>query len=219
MGLPIILFAGAVVILLWLYLWSLQRQNMGEIPEVEEVLVKVPTASGDAVLVARQHGKIVHANEIMRHWLNLEADIPNLEYIASLAQPADAFFELFTRETQATLQLNRRWVEASSHFIPTGSETRIVVMFRELVGGSSAPEAFNLATAISVVNEIGETVNASLGVEQVLQALITIVRKSIPADAGEISLYDEATQTLTPRGWAGDFAYVLALAETGGLKR
>ncbi len=219
MGLPIILFAGAVVILLWLYLWSLQRQKMGNIPEVEEVLVKVPTVSGDAVLVAREHGKIVHANEVMRHWLNLEADTPNLEYVASVAQPSDTFFELFTREMQASFQLNRRWVQATSHFIPSGGETRIVVIFRELAHASStdAPEAFNLATAINLVDEIGTTINASLGVEQVLLTLLTIVRKHIAADAGEVSLYDENAGTLTPRGWAGDFAYVLALSEQGGL--
>lgn len=222
MGLPIILFAGAVVILLWLYLWSLQRQRMGTFPEVEEVLVKVPTLSGDAVLVAREHGKIVHANDIMRFWLNLEADTPSLEYIASIAHPADTFFELFTREMQASFQLNRRWVSASSHQIPAGGETRTVVIFRALAGGSAAsaaPDALNLATAISVVNEIGETVNASLGVEQVLQALITIVRKHINADSGEISLYDVDTETLTPRGWAGDVSYVLSLAEAGGTYR
>lgn len=216
MGLPIILFAGAVVILIWLYLWSLQRQKMGTVPEVEEVLVRVPSASGDAVLVAREHGKIVHANDIMRHWLNLEADTPTLEYVASVAQPADTFFELFTRETQAAFQLNRRWVRAASHFIPAGTETRVVVTFRELTGENAAPDALNLGEAITLVNEIGETINASLGVEQVLQTLITIVRKHIPADSGEISLYDENTQTLTPRGWVGDVAYVLSLAEAGG---
>ncbi len=219
MGLPIILFAGAVVILLWLYLWSLQRQKMGNIPEVEEVLVKVPTVSGDAVIVAREHGKIVHANEILRHWLNLEADIPNLEYVASVAQPSDTFFELFTREMQASFQLNRRWVQATSHFIPAGSETRIVVILRELGGAtaSTAADNVNLAIAINLVDEIGTTINASLGVEQVLLTLLTIVRKHISADAGEISLYDENASTLTPRGWAGDFAYVLALTEQGGV--
>ena len=219
MGLPVILFAGAVVIFLWLYLWSQQRQKMGDIPEVEEVLVKVPTASGDAVLVAREHGKIVFANEILRHWLSLDADIPDLEYVASLTQPGESFLELFAHEAQASFQLNRRWVEASSHFIPSAGETRVVVILRELVTSAASPDALNLGTAISLVNEIGETINASLGVEQVLQALITIVRKHIPADSGEISLYDEPSHTLTPRGWAGDVSYVLALAETGGMYR
>ena len=49
-----------------------------------------------------------------------------------------------------------------------------------------------------------------------MQALLTIVSKELPADAGEICLWDEAQQVLVPRGWIGDSAYVLALVEAGG---
>ena len=57
MELAIILFAGAVVLIVWLYLWSLQKEKLGRIPEVEELLANVQTAAGDAVLVAREHGE------------------------------------------------------------------------------------------------------------------------------------------------------------------
>ena len=72
MGLAIILFAGAVVILLWLFLWSLQRQRLGQTPELEAALGDLPLlSSSDAVIVASEHGQILHANETIRRWLDM----------------------------------------------------------------------------------------------------------------------------------------------------
>jgi GAF domain-containing protein len=50
-----------------------------------------------------------------------------------------------------------------------------------------------------------------------MQALLTIVGKVVPADAGEICLWSEERRVLNPRGWVGDVGYVLALAEEGGV--
>ncbi len=109
MGLALILFAGAVVILIWLYLWSLQRQRLGHIPELETSMTDIPAAAmvanGDAVIVATEHGQVIHVNETIRHWLNVEN--PDLEMIARSAQPVDTFLELFTREAQASLQMGQ----------------------------------------------------------------------------------------------------------------
>ncbi len=215
MGLALILFAGAVIILIWLYLWSLQRQHLGVIPEQEVFLGGQAVSSGDAVVVASEHGQVLYANDVIRRWLDVEE--PDLEIIARFAQPADTLLELFTREAQAVLQLGKRWVEATSHRIPSEGAGRMVVVLREFSAADlPAPERLDLGRAINVVNEIGETVNASLGVEPVLQALLTIVRKEMPADAGEICLWDEKRQMLFPRGWTGDITYVLALSEAGG---
>ena len=53
MGLPLILFLGGIVIILWLYFWTRQRQQLGISPEIEQqVYQDVPLASSDdAVLV------------------------------------------------------------------------------------------------------------------------------------------------------------------------
>jgi PAS domain S-box-containing protein len=218
MSLALLLFIGGVVILLWLLLWSRQKQRVGNIPTaVDAVLRDMPLVStNDAVLVATPHGQILYANQTARRWLDLEGD-PDLEYIAVTAKPSDSFLELFVRDMQASFQLGERWVEASSHSIPAGGETRTVVVLRELTASTAHPEALDLSKAMNVVNEIGETINASLGVEQALQALLTIVQKVVPADAGEICLWSEERRALNPRGWVGEVGYVLALAEAGGM--
>lgn len=220
--LPIILFVGGFVILLWLFLWSQQRQKLGYIPEAEGNLRgDTVNFSGDggssleAVLVATERGQLIHVNDTMRRWLNIEGGVPNLEYFARFAQPTDNFLELFANTGSATLQFGSRWVEASSHTIPAGMETRVVVVLRELTSSDST-EGYDLSKAITVVGEIGETVNAGLGMEQSLQALLSIVRKALPFDAGEITLFEELTKILNPRGWVGDVGYVLSLMEAGG---
>jgi PAS domain S-box-containing protein len=220
MGLAIILFLGGVVIFAWLYLWLRQRQTLGFQPSMEQVLHEVPAFSGDdAVLVSREHGQLVYVNDRARHWLDLNGSHPSLEFVARLTQPSDSFLELFSREYQTSFQLGPRWVEASSHRIPAGSEVRTVVVMRELGATTANPEALDLAQAISVINKIGEMVNASQSVEQVLQALLTIVSEAVPADAGEICLWDANEQALYPRGWIGEAGYVLKLAEAGGMYR
>jgi GAF domain-containing protein/two-component sensor histidine kinase len=222
MELILITFAGGAVIILWLYLWSRQRQTLGAVPDVEAMLREMTGAGfGDAVLVAREHGQLLHLNDTARRWLNVEIGEPDLELLAHHAQPADSFLELFAREGQASFQLANRWVEAASHRIPvptgTGTEIRIVVVLRELTGSASTPGGLDLSKAINIVTEIGETVNASLGIEQVMQVLLTIVRKTLPYDAGEICLWDVNRRVLVPRGWVGDAGYVLLLTEAGGV--
>ncbi len=223
LDLPIILFIGGLAILLWLFLWSRQRQRLGHIPEAENAnaVPEFPDAgAGDGVLVASDQGRLTHVNPVVRGWLDLEGGVPSLETIARFAQPADSFLQLFAAgEGQASLQLGDRWVHASAHTIPAGETNRVIVVLRELNASAASGDGYDLSKAILIVNEIGETVNASLGMEQSLQALLSIVIKSIPADAGEITLWDDATRTLTPRGWVGDVSYVLALAEAGGVYR
>jgi GAF domain-containing protein len=220
MILALILFLGGLVILAWLFLWARQRQHLESSPLLEDMLADVPAASADdAVMVSREHGQLVYLNDRARRWLNLNGDEPDLEFVARLAQPADSFLELFGGEGQASFQLGTRWVEGSSHRIPAGNETRTVVVLRELGAGTASAAALDLSLAMTVINRIGEMVNASQSVEQVLQTLLSIVREAVPTDAGEVCLWDESERLLRPRGWVGEAAYVLALAEAGGVYR
>ena len=219
MNLALIIFLGGVVVIAWIFFWSRQHKHeQGQTLDDIETLIKgIPAASyGEAVIVSREHGKVVYANEPARNWLGLNGDPPHLERIARLAEPSDNLLDLFSKEGQASFQLNKRWVEASSHRIPAGTEMRTVLVMRELESNASNPDVLNMATAMSVINEIGETINASMSMEQALQALLTIVSRAIPTDAGEINLWHEDDQILYQRGWIGDALYLIALTEAGG---
>jgi GAF domain-containing protein/signal transduction histidine kinase len=230
MELLIILFASGAVLALWVYLWVRQRERLGAIPPVTRDFEAASEAE-DAILVAQPGGRLIYINALARAWAGIAGGDPDLETIARLTQPSDAFRELFAGAGRASFQLNGRWVEGVSHRVPAGAETRIVVMLRPLANsgakdmraasemtaaGESRGAGLDLGGAMAIVNEMGETLNVTLGVERVMSALLTIVRKVIKSDAGEICVYDEVNRVLIPRGWDGDAAYVVALVEQGG---
>ena len=211
----IIIFAGGLAIVTWIFLWSRQRQQIGYIQEaVDQGLSPMQlSTSGDAILVSTESGQLIYVNEPARRWLGLNGGAPSLEYVAQLAQPSDSFLDLLTSEGQASFQLGKRWVEASSYYVPTDTGRNIVIRLRELSTGTTTPGSLDLNKSIEVINEIGQMVNASMGMEQVLQLLLTIIMKAVPASAGEICLWDEGESVLHQRGWVGDTAYLLELAE------
>lgn len=218
----LIIFAGGIAITTWLFLWSRQRQNLGHIPDSLGRATAhdfTLAANDDAVMVSTEHGQVIYVNEPARRWFGMNGGDPNLEYIAQLAQPSESFLELFAGEGQSSFKVGKRWVEASSHIIPTGFERRIMVRMRELSAGTQNASVLDLNRTMAIINEIGETVNASMGIEQVLQILLTVVIKAVPAEAGEICLWDEKEGYLQQRGWVGDASYLLAMSDDGGIYR
>ncbi|GAB4530202.1 MAG: hypothetical protein OHK0046_50650 [Anaerolineae bacterium] len=221
MSLAFILFFGGAVVVLWIFLWSRLhlRKDTPHPIDFDALMKDVPAAAhGDALLVSQEHGKLVYANGPARQWMNMNGGVPHLEYMARMAQPADSFLELFAGETQASFQLGQRWVEASSHQVPSGSAMNTVVVMRELSATASNPEALNLSAAMSIINEIGDTVNASMGVEQVIQTLLNLISRHVKSfSGGEICLWDENSRSLRQSGWVGDDPnYPIALSTAGG---
>ncbi|RMF79763.1 MAG: GAF domain-containing protein [Chloroflexi bacterium] len=210
------LLLGGGVILWWIYMVTRERYRAGYRGHTTGDIAL--EASNDAVIVSLEHGQLVYVNDRARRLFGLNGDEPHLEVFARRVEPAESFLELFASQGQASFQIGDQWVEASSHRIPTGEETRTVVVLRELTPDSSTSNeaGIDLSLVMTIVNEIGETIDARQSVEQVLQSLLTIVLKHIVADAGEICLWDEDKQALYPHGWVGDAAYILALIESGG---
>jgi PAS domain S-box-containing protein len=229
MEVALILFIGGVIIVTWLYNWTRLQQRIrttgagdilaGELlaEDSNELDAQLELQnSSDAVLVARGHGQLMYANNPARAMIGMNGGAPNLEQIARIATPSDTFLELFTEERQAAFRLGSRWVEASSHRIPGPGEIRTLVVMRELNGGgTNSNGSLDFSKAMAIINQIGDTIDASIGVEQTLQTLLTIIGQSIRFDGGEINLYNAQTGQYIPRGWIGDPAYQIQLAEQG----
>ncbi|MCL4248160.1 MAG: GAF domain-containing protein [Anaerolineae bacterium] len=209
------LLVGALALLGWLYTMLRQRAPLAR-PSDDEALLDILglNTADEALLVASEHGRLLHINEMARQWLNLGEGEPNVEFLAGLAEPSDSFLDLLGSEGQASFRIAGRWVDATSHRIPAGNEIRMVIVMRPV---SSARESYDLSSAINIVSSVGEAVQIGMSVEQVLQALLTIVMRELPARAGEICLYDPSADLLVPRGWVGESNYVLALAEAGSV--
>jgi PAS domain S-box-containing protein len=215
----IVILAGAII-LIGITIWTNQRTQLGNQPELEHNLrVQSSQApSENAVIVAREHGQVLYINDQLRGWLKLGGGLPRLEYFASVANPQDNFRALFTTPSRAAFQFGPHWVEATSSMIPDERELRVVVTMRQLQHSADlSPDAdLDISAAMLIIDEIGETVNAGLGVDQSLQTMLTIISKNIEVDGAEITLWDKSAEALYQRGWVGDAAYVLALATDGG---
>lgn len=218
----IAIFIG-FLILVFLYFWVTNREEI----EADSAKNRLPKADSEeikntsAVLVTSQYGTLLHINQIARDWLGLRDLEPDLNDIEQHVEPRDNFVELLAHEGQSAFQISGRWVEATSHYVPSTDGTRLVLVMREMTAqnvhsASAKGEVMDVSTTISIINEIGDTVNASMGVELALQVLLEILNKAIPSDAGEICIWNEESNFLQQRGWIGDTRYLLTVASQGG---
>jgi len=215
----IAIFVGCLTFL-GIYLWIYQRKRLdtAQASHMDELIQDLPIATSNAaVLVATEHGQLLHANYTARGWLGTSDNAPDLEFITRNVQPADSFLNLFVSESQASFQMRDRWVEASSHYIPTERGRRIVVVIRELSKSADTPHVMDFSLAMSIINELGDTVTASMGIEQALQIILEIVNKHLDIDAGEICLLDAKRNVLQQRGWLGDTQYLIKMSKSGGV--
>lgn len=217
MNLPILLLLGGFVVMVWIYLYSRQRANQ----LAQEFLEPVNQVANlgqntDGVLVATKQGKLVYANEIATQWLNLMTGRLSLEQVARMAEPSENLLRLFSGAGQSSFQIKNRWVEASSYDLVFEGQDCFVVTIRELSANIEDPDVLNVSNAMVLINDINETVNAGMGVDNAIQTILTLVRAVLPYEAAEICLWEEADNALYQRGWVGDSRYLLLLQETGG---
>jgi len=208
-----------LVTIIGVYLWSWQRARLAPEMVADELMTAIPVAPEDgtsAVLVTTAHGRVIHVNEIARLWLNVEAGLPDVEYIMRLAQPSDNFLGLLTKERRAAFRIGDRWLDATSHRVPGVDGLRTVVVMRELESGGPVAQPVSMTQAIQIIDRIGETITADMSLNQVAQVLLEVLKQTVGCDAGEICLWDAPRNFLDQRGWLGDTRYLLTLAEMGG---
>jgi len=214
----IVMVIMGILILIGLYGWTRSRQALGIALDRENLFDQMSMVddNNSAVIVTTMHGQLVHINDATRRLFGTNGDTPSLEYIASHIQPAENFFALFNSTTQTSFQLNEKWMEATSHGIPTDDGRQMVIVMRELSADASNGTTVDFSSAMSTINKIGDLTNASMNIEQVSQVILDTMIKDFPAVAGEICIWDAKNQTMVQRGWVGDTLYLISMAERGG---
>lgn len=216
-----------LLVLVGLVLWIQSREKASQSTSSDALLNRKPQASENAssAVFVTAAGSLIHTNDLALRWMGMEGAEPDLEDVAELMQPADNFWSLLAQESKQALQLNGRWVEATSHYVPNSNGSQMVVVMRELAqttlakaqsNGSADETVIDVSKAMTIINDIGATVNAGMGIELALQVLLEILNRAIPSDAGEICVYDNTRKFLMQRGWIGDTRYLLTVAGHGG---
>lgn len=215
-GLALYILLIGVLILGGFTFWLRQRERLGAVgsPPSQPDVTTVSSDAGAAVLVATEHGQLIHINDVARRWLHIESGVPDIETLATISQPVENFLGLFAGDNQSAFQLGTRWVEASSHSVPNGHVRQTVVVLREMNGVSNA--VLDVSRTMTIIKAVGELASAHMGLEQVSQVLLEILRQALPFESGELCLWDAEDKVLRPRGWSGDTRYMLAVADQGG---
>lgn len=218
----IVIFIGFLIIG-GLYWWVRQREqavNSNTDTRLSQMASSV-RQSNKAVIVTDDKATLLHVSDVARAWLKLGNVEPTLEDVVAAIEPNDILFDLLANESSAAFEVADRWVEATSHYIPSPEGNRMMVTLRELTYSAESTSentstVMDVSTTMRIMNEIGETVNASMGIEPALQIILEIVNKAIPSDAGEICIWNDSANFLMQRGWIGDTRYLLTVASHGG---
>src|SRR5258706_12023160 len=212
----VVLGASIFIAVALLARWRRERQRVFDTMAASMIPVNLMD-NDSGVLVAEGRGHLVFANQIARGWFGLNGGEPNLELIADMIQPVDAFLELFGKEGQAAFRIGSRRVEATSHYIPYPDNSQVVVVMKEIVAATYDKHALDPVQAMNVVSEITQTISGSLKLDQTLDSILNSVGSVVGFDAAEITLWDEDLRILRPLGQGGELAYVETLNSSDGV--
>jgi len=222
-GISLAILAMGIITIIGMVMWLNQREKYThpQDPNFYRGGLDVKGGpQGDAhagIIVATLQGQVLHFNETALQWLAIEQHLPDLEQIVQHTQPAENFLMLFAGEAQATFRIGDRWIEATSSYVPTQNEMHIVVMMREMSDNTAlVSNKISVSNAMKLIDDIGQMVDLSRGMDNAMQLMLEILKRDIPSDAGEICLWDDKQRFLVQRGWIGDAVYLLTVAEQGG---
>ena len=210
-GIAITAVASGGVLLALVYIGA-RVMARTSVPATASPAVQASSLAGatDAVLVARRGGYVVYANDRAKQLFAISGGKPNLNTMARLTQPQDAFLDLFAGEGQTAVTVaNRPWQATSVH-VP-GDEGRFVILLRESdqLAGPHAPG--RRGGAVAALNELDKSLSASLDLNDTVNNVLQIAVRIMHFDLAELCLWDADTRLLRPAARAGDRVYVTAL--------
>jgi len=159
----------------------------------------------EAVLLVQTGGRIVYHNRSARKLLNLSEGEPNLDRLGRRARPSEVFWGLCAAEGQARFLMDGRVVEGVSYAVPYGTGRAMLVTLRrpQLITDREGEQptegaAVHSTQGLGILAEISQAMTSSLDLDTTLRSILESVERLIPADAGEISLWDSEARQLVP---------------------
>ena len=199
----IIIVIGAVLLLLVAPLASryIKRSRKAVDPATFPPIIQANLAQNEnAVFIVQPGGRVVYINENASNWFNISTNAaPNLERMARLARPSEAFFSLCSTSGQARFSVDQSMVEGSSYFIPYQNGQAIMVVLEKPQLTNVDHTDTNLSSqAINIFTEISQKMSASLDLEATIQTILSSIDQVIPSDFSEVNLWEQENQCFAP---------------------
>lgn len=164
----------------------------------------------EAVILVEQGGRVTYLNQKARELFHLWEEDPNLESLARRTRPSETFIKMCASESQARLNLNGQFLDATSYFAPNGNQRAILVTMRQSQWALSEAQDEKAGSKIgipaqvfSILTELSQAITASLDLEETLETILKGVERLVPADISEINLWDADQQHLIPYRFTG----------------
>ncbi len=204
MNLAVYLLIAGLVLLGAVY-WLLRQRKRADLALHDRPPVPVNLASTtDAILLSSGYGRVTFANQHARQWFGMNGGEPDLEVMAAMVSPADAFRDLFATEGRATFQLGLRRLDASSHQLPgEGAARHMVVVLRDMAADRVEYGA-STARSLVTLSEIGQHIAANQPLVETMEAILTSLSRAITYEAGQIAVWGAEAGTFTALAGQGN---------------
>ena len=167
-------------------------------------------SNNNAWIIVQRGGKVRNLNDRARQLFGLNGEVPDLNRLARMVQPQDAFIELFAAEGQANLSVGNRLLDATSVYV-SGEPQQFVVTLRESAQLTGLRSDDRSGQTIAALAEVGRALSSSLDLETTLNAVLQTVGRIVQYDVSELNLWESDSQMLRPRARHGDRSSVIAL--------
>ncbi|MEN8242148.1 MAG: GAF domain-containing protein, partial [Chloroflexota bacterium] len=166
----------------------------------------------NAVFIVQPGGRVVFINDNAANWFNISTNAaPNLERMARLARPSEAFLSLCSTSGQARFTLQQTFVEGSSYFIPfQDGQAIMVVLEKPQLTNLDQTESNLSSQAVNIFTEISQRMSSSLDLETTIRTILFSIDQLIPSDFSEVTIWEQENQC---------FSSYRYLVEEDGIRR
>lgn len=200
LGITLVLTGGMFIGLSFLLLRVLSvKKTASQIkPPLTSALIDIPNHS-NAILVVEDSGRVLSINAIARQWFDVQKEVPDLENLSRRCRPREMILKLCAAEGQAEFAINGRQVEGYSYRVPyqLGSAMAVILQSSE-EDPKTITESDSASQYIQIINKLSNATVADLALEPTLKSILVSIKEFLPADAAEITLWDEGSETLQP---------------------
>lgn len=131
------------------------KSNRKKLPVIKPRMpIHIPSHY-DAYFLVGPGGKIIYINPMVRDLFGLNGKKANLETLASIIQPSEAFFALCNQEGKARFNLGEQLIEGKSYSVPHDSDQALLVSFKKVEIGDL--NLRNSLISLSKQNSLAET--------------------------------------------------------------
>lgn len=199
----IVVIIGVVLLLLVAPLASRYFSRRSSTPEnvsIPPIIQAELPEIDNAVFMVQPGGRVVYINDHACEWFNItDNTVPNLERMARLTRPSEAFFSLCSTSGQARFTLQQSFVEGSSYYVPyQDSQAIMVVLEKPQLANLEETETNLSAQAINIFTEISQKMSASLELETTIETILSSIDQLIPSDFSEVTIWEQENLCFMP---------------------